>query len=190
MKLGKLGTFVGMDSLAAADPAALAQRIEKWGHSAVWQPEGFGCNVLVHSAWLLANASQLIVATGIANLYARDAMAMASARQELAEQSGGRFLLGIGVSHAPIVAEMRGHNYGTPVTVMRDYLTAMRSHEYDSVPPKEMPPTVIAALDPKMMALAAELSDGAHPYNATPEHTAEARKILAPANSCACALSR
>jgi probable F420-dependent oxidoreductase len=180
MKLGKLAVWAMLDELSAADSAAFAQQIEQWGYSALWQPEGFGRNMLVQSSWLLANTSQLIVATGIVNIYARDAIAMVGAQFGLCEQSQGRFLLGMGVSHAPVVSGMRGHNYGKPVAAMRDYLTAMHDHQYQAAPPAEKPLTVIAALGPKMLELAAELADGAHPYNVIPEHTAEARKILGP----------
>jgi probable F420-dependent oxidoreductase len=181
MNLGKLGVWTHTDGLTAAETAAFAQRVENWGYGTLWQAEGLGRNVLVQSAWLLANTTRLIVASGIANIYARDAMAMASAQQGLCEQSGGRFLLGIGVSHAPLVAGLRGHQYGKPIAAMRDYLLAMREAKYGAPPPLERPLTVIAALGPKMLELAAELADGAHPYNVTPEHTAQARAILGPA---------
>ena len=180
MKLGKLAVWTMLDQLSAADSAAFAQRIESWGYSALWQPEGFGRNMLVQSSWLLANTTQLIVATGIANIYARDAIAMVGAQYGLNEQSQDRFLLGMGVSHAPVVSGMRGHLYGKPVAAMREYLIAMRNHHYDAAAPAQRPLTVIAALGPKMLELAAELADGAHPYNVTPEHTAEARAILGP----------
>jgi probable F420-dependent oxidoreductase len=180
MKLRKLGVWTTLDPHGAAASAELAQRIEKWGYSAIWQAEGMGRNVLVHSGWLLANTSKLIVATGIANIYARDALAMAGAQYGLAEQSGGRFLLGMGVSHAPLVTGLRGHNYGKPVAAMRDYLLAMRAVSYGAPQPAEKPPTLIAALGPKMLELAAELADGVHPYNVTPDHTAKARNILGP----------
>jgi probable F420-dependent oxidoreductase len=136
--------------------------------------------MLVQSSWLLANTSKLIVATGIVNVYARDAIAMAGAQYGLAEQSQGRFLLGMGVSHAPAVSGMRGHHYGRPVATMREYLTAMRAHQYQAAMPSDRPATVIAALGPKMLELSAELADGAHPYNVTPEHTAKARSIIGP----------
>ena len=90
-------------------------------------PESRGRNALVNAAWLLAGTSSLIVATGIANIYARDAVAMANAQRGLNEQSGNRFLLGLGVSHRPLVSDMRGHVYGRPVATMRSYLEAMRA---------------------------------------------------------------
>jgi len=120
------------------------------------------------------------VATGIANIYARDAMAMASGQRALAEQSGGRFLLGVGVSHRPMVEGLRGHAYGKPVATMRAYLQAMREAPYGAPQPVDMPLTVVAALGPRMVALSGELADGAHPYNTTPEHTAHARALLGP----------
>src|SRR6188508_860631 len=115
MQLGKLGVWAPMDVLSAAEGALFAQRVEGWGYAALWLPESRGRDVLVHSSWLLANTKSLIVAPGIANIYARDAMAMANGQRALAEQSGGRFLLGIGVSHPPMVVGLRGHHYGKPV---------------------------------------------------------------------------
>jgi probable F420-dependent oxidoreductase len=178
MELGKLGVWVGMDGMGAAAAAAFARRIEERGYGALWIPEGRGRNALVLASWLLSHTERLTVATGIANIYARDAMAMASGQRTLAEQSGGRFLLGVGVSHRPIVEGMRGHAYGKPVAAMRAYLEAMRAAPYGAPQPAERPLTVVAALGPRMMALSGELADGAHPYNATPEHTLQARGIL------------
>jgi probable F420-dependent oxidoreductase len=180
MKLGKLGVWVSMDSMTAASAAAFARQVEERGYAALWIPESRGRNALVHSAWLLANTQRLIVATGIANIYARDPMAMANGQRGLNEQSDGRFLLGVGVSHRPMVQGIRGHTYGKPVATMRAYLEGMRDAPYQAPMPREKPLTIVAALGPRMMALSSELADGAHPYNTTPEHTAEARAILGP----------
>src|SRR6202140_1377732 len=180
MQLGKLGVWAAMDVLSAAEGAAFAQRVEGWGYGALWLPESRGRNVLVHSSWLLANTQRLIVAPGIANIYARDPMAMANGQRALAEQSGGRFLLGIGVSHVPSVEGVRGHTYGRPVATMRGYLEAMRAAPYGAPEPAEQPLTILAALGPRMLALSGSDADGAHPYNVPPEHTAEARRILGP----------
>ena len=105
-------------------------------------------------------------------------MAMANGQRGLNEQSDGRFLLGVGVSHQGMVQQMRGHTYGKPVATMRTYLEAMRGAPYQGPPPPEQPLTVVAALGPRMMKVSAELADGAHPYNTTVQHTAEARAIL------------
>jgi probable F420-dependent oxidoreductase len=177
MQLGKLAVWNFTDNMTAPEAAAFAQRLENWGYAALWIPETLMRNSLVHAAWLLANTSRLVIATGIANIYARDALAMNSAHITLNEQSGGRFLLGIGVSHAPLVG-MRGHEYRKPVATMREYLQAMKTAVCMAPPPPEPPQTVLAALGPQMLALARDMADGAHPYNVTPEHTKQARAIL------------
>ena len=181
MQLGKLGVWQFTDGLTAAQSAAFAQRVEKWGYSALWIPEATGREPFAHAAWLLANTQKLIIATGIANIYARDARASANGQSTLAEQSGGRFLLGLGVSHVPLVEGVRGHKYGAPVATMKAYLEDMKSGTpFTGMAPAEAPPTVIAALGPKMLELAKTHTAGAHPYLVTPEHTAMARKILGP----------
>ncbi|HCO91533.1 MAG TPA: LLM class F420-dependent oxidoreductase [Alphaproteobacteria bacterium] len=179
MQLGKLGVWWATDAMSAVDAAAFAKRLEEWGYAALWIPEAIGREPLAHAAWLLANTDRLIIATGIANIYARDARAAFTGQRTLAEQSGNRFLLGLGVSHAPLVEGMRGHDYKSPLATMRGYLEAMaNAGDYGAVPPGETPPTVIAALGPKMLALAASHARGAHPYLVTPEHTRQARDIL------------
>lgn len=180
MKLGKIGVWAGLDAMTSAEMAKFAQAIERFGYSALWHPEATGRNSLASSAWLLANTEKLIIATGIANIYARDGQAMAAARAGLNEQSGGRFVLGMGVSHAPLVDDLRGHHYGKPVATMRAYLEAMDKAVYEAAPPPEKPLTLLAALGPKMLELARDLADGAHPYNVTPDHTRMARDILGP----------
>jgi probable F420-dependent oxidoreductase len=180
MKLGRLGVWAAMDTMTAAEGAAFAKKVEGWGYAALWMPESRGRDVMVHSSWLLANTTKLIVAPGIANIYARDAMAMANGQRALAEQSGGRFLLGLGVSHVPSVEGVRGHVYGKPIATMRAYLDAMKAAPYGAPEPAEKPLTVLAALGPRMLALSASDADGAHPYNVTPEHTHEARQIMGP----------
>jgi probable F420-dependent oxidoreductase len=178
MPVGRLGVWSAIDGFPAAQAAALAQRVESWGYGALWVPEAVGREVFSSAAWLLANTRTLTIASGIANIYARDAVTAAAAQQGLAEQSGGRFLLGLGVSHIPLVRDVRQHEYGKPVSTMRAYLSAMAAAPYRSVAPASPPKTVLAALGPKMLQLSAELADGAHPYNVPPEHTREARAIL------------
>lgn len=180
MQIGKLGVWMSQEMLTAPDAVAQARRVEAWGYGALWQPEAVGRNVLVHSGWLLAHSTSLVIATGIANIYGRDAMACAGAQLALAEASNDRFLLGLGVSHMPLVEGVRRHAYGKPVTTMREYLTAKAGAPYMAPRPSAAPATVVAALGPKMLALSAEMADGAHPYNVTPEHTARARSILGP----------
>src|SRR5690606_25096655 len=180
MDIGKLGVWFFLDTLPANDAAAFVQRLEKLGYPAMWLPEAVGREPFANIGWLLARSERIVLATGIANIWARDAMTMAAAQKTLAEASGGRFLLGIGVSHAPLVEGVRGHAYRKPLTYMRQYLEAMQRAPFLAVGPAEPPPTVIAAIRPKMLALAAELTQGSHTYFVPPEHTARARTILGP----------
>ncbi len=181
MQLGKLGVWAFTDGMTAEELASLALRAEGWGYSTFWMPEARGRNPLAFAGWLLARTRRLIVATGIASIYARDALAMRSAQLTLAELSGGRFLLGLGVSHAHMVEGVRGHSYDPkPVSRMRSYLEQMAQVPYGAPAPAEPPPIVLAALGPKMLELSARMAQGAHPYNVNPEHTAQARRILGP----------
>ena len=124
----------------------------------------------------------MVIATGIANIWARDPFTMAAAQLTLSEAYPERFLLGLGVSHAPLVEGIRGHQYERPFEAMRRYLDGMdeAARVYRAVKPAALPPRVLAALGPRMLALAAERASGAHPYLVTPEHTAKARSALGP----------
>ncbi len=178
MELGSIGVWQFLDALPAPDAAEAAKRIEGLGYSALWIPETVGRDPFVHASWLLANTSSLILATGIANIYHREPGVTVAAQKSLAEQSNGRFLLGLGVSHKPLVEGVRGLTYGKPIETMRTYLQAMENAPYSGPSPEESPPTVIAALGPKMLALARARTQGAHPYFVSPEHTREARQVL------------
>ena len=176
--LSKLGVWAAIDPFSAADAAAFAKRVEQWGYGALWIPEAMGREVFTASAGLLPHTRHLTVASGIANIYARDPMSAAAAQKGLNEQFHGRFLLGLGVSHIPLVEGVRRQQYRKPVHTMRAYLQAMAEAPYQSVLPADRPKTILAALGPKMLELSAQLADGAHPYNVTPEHTRQARAIL------------
>lgn len=181
MELGTTGVWFFTETMPAPQAAAFAQRVEGLGYSTLWIPETMGRNPFVHAAYLFAETSTLNIATGIANIYHRHPGMMVQSQKTLAEQSGDRFLLGIGVSHAPIVSDVRGLEYGKPVATMRRYLEDMAKAPYQAIAPAETPRTVIAALGPKMLELAgSDLADGAHPYLTTPEHTRMAREILGP----------
>jgi probable F420-dependent oxidoreductase len=148
------------------------------GYAAIWFPESVRREALSNAGLLLGATSRIVVATGIANIYARDAMTMAAGQKTLAEAYPGRFLLGLGVSHRSNVEQVRGHTYGRPVATMRAYLEAMSKAPYQSVEPAEKPETVLAALGPNMLKLAAEQTAGAHPYFVPVEHTRRARDVL------------
>ena len=180
MDLSKLGVWYFLETMPAAQAAETAQRIESLGYSALWIPETAGRHPFVLASWLLANTNDLVVGTGIASIYHREPGVTLAGQKALAEQSGNRFLLGLGVSHQPFVEGVRGLTYGKPVTTMRDYLQKMDAAPYASIPPTEDPPRVIAALGPKMLELARDQCTGAHPYFSSPDHTAMAREILGP----------
>ena len=180
-KLGRVGVWsFALQRLSAVDAGAAARQLESQGYPVVWIPESLGSKELFsHAGILLASTERLVVASGIANIYARDPMAMANGAKALGEAYPGRFVLGIGVSHAPSV-KTRGGDYGKPVETMRTYLDAMDASQYAAPEPDPPVPLVLAALGPRMLELAAERADGAHPYFVPIEHTPEARKHLGP----------
>ena len=180
MDLSRLGVWFFTDGMSAQQAADTAKRIEQLGYSALWIPETIGRNAFVHASWLLANTSSLVVATGIANIYHREPGATLAAQHTLAEHSQNRFLLGLGVSHKPMVEGVRGLNYGKPVTTMRNYLAKMAQSPYVGPRSSDTPQTVIAALGPNMLKLAASNASGAHPYFTSPTHTKMARETLGP----------
>ena len=113
MDLGKIGIWAMLEAMTMRETLDFAKTIEKHGYQALWIPEGPGRDPFAHSAYLLSHTESLAIATGIANIWARDAVAMAAASRTVAEISDGRFILGIGVSHKPVVAN-RGHTYDKP----------------------------------------------------------------------------
>ena len=179
-KLGTTGVWFFTDLLDHGRSRELAARIESLGYAALWIPDTVGRDPFVNAALLLESTTDLVVATGIANIHMRHPGMMKQGAASLAELSGGRFVLGLGVSHAPLVTGLRKLDYSKPLTTMRTYLDDMDTSLYMAVPPAEEAPVVLAALGPKMLELAAERTKGAHPYWTTPEHTAMAREIMGP----------
>ena len=177
-KLGKLGVWTSLDHLPAGEAAEFASEIEEWGYGSLWLPEAVARDPFSFIGYLAAKTTKLVLATGIANIYARDPVSMRAIRETLNEASQGRFLLGLGVSHEPLVTGLRHHAYGKPVTTMRSYLDGMNAATYVGPTGAEPAPIVLAALRPRMLALAREMTQGAHPYFVPPEHTARAREIL------------
>jgi len=180
-RIGRLGVWTALlDQWPAGRGAALAREVESLGYGALWIPEtAVSKDVYAHSAMLLGATERIVIATGIANIWARDPVAMRNGERALAEAYPGRFLLGLGVSHEPAVRR-RGGMYEKPLQHMREYLDAMDRARYAGPEPAEPSGRVLAALGPKMLALAAERTAGAHPYFVPVEHTAFARKILGP----------
>jgi len=177
-QLGRFGLWTSKLDLQPADQlGSILAELEGLGWRSLWPWEVFGREALTHAGLLLSTSERLVIGTGIANIWARDPVAMAAAGRTLAEAYPGRFVLGIGVSHGPIV-DARGHRYERPLERMRAYLDAMDAAPWQGPPLKEEPVRVLAALGPRMLELAAERSAGALTYNATPEATAWARSVL------------
>ena len=158
---------------------AFAQRVEALGYDGLWIPELDGREPVATSGHLLANTKRLDIGIGIANIYVRDFVAAAQARQTLAELSGGRFWLGLGVSH-PMLVEPRGHTFRPPVKALGDYLRGIHATTPAGPAPASPGPIICAAHGPKLLGITAELADGAFCLNQPPEHTAKAREILGP----------
>jgi probable F420-dependent oxidoreductase len=179
IQLGPIGIWTRQfEEHPAAKAQEAAAELEELGYSAIWFGEAAGREAFANAGLLLAATKRIAIATGIANIYARDPVAMAAGQKTLAEAYPGRFVLGLGVSHVPLVEDMRGHRYEKPIPAMRAYLDAMDKAPYRAAPPPSRPIRILATLGPKMLQLAAERADGAHPYNTNPEHTAQAREIM------------
>lgn len=179
MKLGRVGIWAyQLDQVPSSKAQEIAAEIESFGYGALWIPEMVGRESFVSSTLLLAGTKSLVVATGIASIYARDALSANSAWQTVSEAFPDRFLLGLGVSHQVMVEGLRGHDYSKPYSTMVSYLDAMDNGLFTASPPTAPPQRVLAALGPKMLKLSAERAAGAHPYFIPPEHTAMAREVM------------
>jgi probable F420-dependent oxidoreductase len=166
------------EALSAPESGDIAAELESIGYAAMWTPEAWGREAFTNAGLMLGATSSMIVATGIANIWARDAVSANNAAKTLNAVYDGRFVLGLGVSHRPLVEGLRGHEYASPVTAMRDYLTAMDAAPMMAPEGQLRFAKVIAALGPKMLEVGATLADGVHPYLVTPEHTARARSAV------------
>lgn len=169
-----------LDRHPAARVREVVAELEALGYPTLWTAEATYREILANSAMLLAATNRMTVAAGIANIWARDPMAMAAAQLTMSEAFDGRFLLGLGVSQAAIVEDMRGHVYAKPLATMSRYLDAMDTVIYEAPRPATPPARLLAAVGPKMLELATRKAAGAHPYMTVPEHTAAARQILGP----------
>lgn len=179
--MGRVGVWGHLDSLRAADLRAYARRVRELGYAALWVPETVGREPFAALAALAEVATEGIwLGTSIASVYARDAVTTRTAAMTLHELTGGRFVLGLGVSHAHLVSKLRGHDYAKPVPTMREYLAAYRTAPYKGARLDETsePPIVIAALRERMTDLAATDADGAFPYLVTAARTRWMRAVL------------
>ncbi|HXF56477.1 MAG TPA: LLM class F420-dependent oxidoreductase [Actinomycetota bacterium] len=180
-RLGRVGVWTfALDRTSASEAREFVAAVEEMGFRALWIPEGLGSKeAFVHAAVLLAAGRSLVVATGIASIWARDPVAMANGARALEDAFPGRFVLGMGVSHEFSVSR-RGHEYRQPYRRMVAYLKAMEEARYTGPNKQGWPPIVLAALGPRMLRLAAERTAGAHPYFVPVEHTEFARRTMGP----------
>ena len=174
MALGRLGVWYSTDKLNGSQLGELAKTVEGNGYSALWYPESRGYESMALAGYLLSQSSKLTIGSSFANIYARDSYTAKRALISLNDWYGDRFILGLGVSHIPMVEGLRGHRYDKPIPAMRSYLDGINKDGPAGLP------VVVAALGPKMLALSAEHARGAVPYNVTPRHTKKAAEILGP----------
>lgn len=194
MKIEKLGVWCMLDGMPLSESIKAVNKIENLGYSALWY-SGNGRHPFVSTANYAANTKKLILATGITSIYDREPGDMVAGQLSLCESSDNRFILGLGVSHKPMVEGIRQVEYKPPVPTMRQYLESMASaaeHQTlaermgdgatkDSDDPQSAGserPIILAALGPKMLELSATKAQGAHPYFVSPDHTAMAREIM------------
>jgi probable F420-dependent oxidoreductase len=179
--LAPIGIWTGaLDYLPTAQAKEVASELEELGFGAIWLPEVAGRDPFVALTHVLSSTTRLVGATGIMNIWGRDAVAMSCGVRAVTEAFPDRVLLGLGVSHRNIVESVRGHQYEKPLAAMSSYLDAMDDAPYTATRPTTPVRRVLAALGPKMLSLSAAKADGAHPYLVPVTHTATARELLGP----------
>jgi probable F420-dependent oxidoreductase len=159
----RIGVWWASDTWPITAAQEVARDIEQLGYGSLFIPEVTGKECLTQSAALLAATQRLVVGTGIANIHVRIATAAESGARTLSALYPGRFVLGLGVSHAPLVEHGMGGTYAKPLATMRGYLERMTALPEAIEPGAGRPVRLLAALGPKMIELSGELADGAHP---------------------------
>jgi probable F420-dependent oxidoreductase len=183
--LGRLGAWGHLDSLPIDAARAYARRVDELGYGTLWVPETVGREPFTLLGLLAAETSRIRLGTSIVSIWGHDAQTTRMAAGTLQEATGGRFVLGLGVSHLHLAQKLRGHAYERPLTRMREFLAAYRSALYRG-PMSEgspEPPVLIAALRERMLTLSATEADGAFPYLVTPARVAWMRGVLDAANA-------
>ncbi|MFE4632941.1 TIGR03620 family F420-dependent LLM class oxidoreductase [Streptomyces sp. NPDC056773] len=193
--LGRIGIWAGdFDRLPAPALREAAAAIEGLGYGTLWFPELAGREAVAQAAILLSATRHITVAAGMTDIYARDPITTAAAQRTLQEAFPGRFLLGLWESHPSLAEGVRGHRHGPPLATMRSYLDALDTAPFGPPDAAASPHRVLAALDPGMLALAAERARGAMLLGMPVEYTRTARTVLADAGLLAvtqlCVLTR
>jgi probable F420-dependent oxidoreductase len=180
-ELGAIGAWGHLDNLSVMQLRAYARRVEELGYGTLWMPETVGREPFTALGLLAGETYRIALGTGIVSIWGHDAESTRMAAMTLAEATGGRFVLGLGVSHPHLAAKLRGHDYDKPLTRMREFLAAYQSAVYKgpmATPDPGEPPVLLAALRERMLELAATEADGAFPYLFTPERVSWARNVL------------
>lgn len=180
LELGRLGVWGHLDSFAAPDAIAYVRRAEQLGYGTLWVPETVGREPIALLSLLAGATDAINLGTSIVNIWGRDAQAARMAALTIAEASGGRFVLGLGVSHPHLAGTLRGHRFERPLSRMREYLAAYRAAVYRGplLDGGFEPPVMVAALRERMVDLAATDADGALPYLVTSKRVAWMRDRL------------
>jgi probable F420-dependent oxidoreductase len=170
MELGPVGVWWSGSWRVADEPSLdVASELEALGYGALWSSGGYEPGLSPRFEQLLASTTRIPVASGIVSVWTAAPEEVGSGVAALESRFPGRFLLGIGASHAPMVQD-----YSRPFAHVVAYLDALDAH--DTPVPRER--RVLAALRPRMLEVAAARAAGAHPYFVPVEHTARAREIL------------
>ncbi|PND54796.1 LLM class F420-dependent oxidoreductase [Mycobacterium sp. ENV421] len=176
----RIGVWWASESWSMPAAVEVAQEIEALGFGSLFIPEVGLKDCMVQSAVFLAGTQRLVLGTGIANIHAWLATIAEGGGRSLTAAYPGRFVLGLGVSHGPLVENMLGGTYDKPLATMRGYLDRMAGLPEFVEPGSGRPTRLLAALGPKMIELSGTHADGAHPYLVLPEQTATTREILGP----------
>ncbi len=174
--LGPVGIWAALDGIPADEILTFARSVEDLGFPALWINEGSGREPFALLGSLARVTARISLGLGVATVYARDAMAAHAGARTVNDLAGGRFVMGLGISHRSS-ANVRGHDYSAPLMTMRAYLDAYDAAPWTG-PAVEEPPLVLAALGPKMLALAATRTAGAFPYLVSASMVRSARQTL------------
>jgi probable F420-dependent oxidoreductase len=179
-ELGRLGAWGHLDSLDIDAAREYARRVDALGYGTLWVPETVGREPFTLLGLLASETNEINLGTSIVGIWGHDAQTTRMAAETLQEATGGRFVLGLGVSHPHLAEKLRGHVYERPLTRMREFLAAYRAAVYrgPAAPGQEEPPILLAAIRERMLALAATDADGAFPYLVTPARAAWTRGVL------------
>jgi probable F420-dependent oxidoreductase len=180
-RLGRIGAWGHLDSLDIHGARAYARRVDELGYAALWVAETAAREPFALLAAVSGDTRRLVLGTSIVNIWGRDAQGARMGAMTLAEATGGRFALGLGVSHPHLAEKLRGHHFERPLSHMRQYLAAYRSAVYRGPMPPDGTPeplVLVAALRERMTDLAATDADGAFPYLVTTDRVAWMRARL------------